>query len=417
MNEIDNIWDELENIYSDWGIDEIPFSESISTLGESRLREVFTGRTKEIKEVLSLFKGRERKRLLIYGWIGIGKTAFIWEILDFLKRKVPNILTAYISLPESTDLATASLIALAKEMKDDEWAQQLVHQVGLDSQKAQRKRTVKGKIDLPGIGSEFEEQTTDINKIQFPSLSFEDLLKRALAKYERVVITIDDLDKQDPARVKELLLNAQGMLKSGAWFILTGQPSGLTRDILINQRGLFDLALELENLDYDTTYQMLVNYLNSARPKNCQYKVNDPKAVQPFTPETAKLLCKKSDGVPRLLNRLGSYVLLKASELNAKIITPDILEKGFIYADQQARAGLTTVERMVLNLVLDKQTLSDANVTLEDLQKLKVQEFSEIVVVLDKLVQLDLVKRLPSGVAMEFAPSSLLLPSHEITAE
>ena len=64
MNEIDNIWDELENIYSDWGIDEIPFSESISTLGESRLREVFTGRTKEIKEVLSLFKGRERKRLL-----------------------------------------------------------------------------------------------------------------------------------------------------------------------------------------------------------------------------------------------------------------------------------------------------------------------------------------------------------------
>jgi hypothetical protein len=72
---------------------------------------------------------------------------------------------------------------------------------------------------------------------------------------------------------------------------------------------------------------------------------------------------------------------------------------------------------MVLNLVLDKQTLSDANVTLEDLQKLKVQEFSEIVVVLDKLVQLDLVKRLPSGVAMEFAPSSLLSPSQEIQTE
>lgn len=56
-----------------------------------------------------------------------------------------------------------------------------------------------------------------------------------MEKYERVVIAIDDVDKQDTARVKQLLLNAQGMLKSGAWFILTGHPSGLTRDILINQ--------------------------------------------------------------------------------------------------------------------------------------------------------------------------------------
>jgi hypothetical protein len=47
-----------------------------------------------------------------------------------------------------------------------------------------------------------------------------------------VIIAVDDLDKQDPATVKQLLLNAQGMLKSGAWFILTGHPSGLTRDIL-----------------------------------------------------------------------------------------------------------------------------------------------------------------------------------------
>lgn len=413
MNEADRIWDELDTIYSQWGIDEIPFSESASTLGESRLREVFTGRTKELKEVLSLFKGRERKRLLVYGWIGIGKTAFILEVLDVLKRKAANTLTAYINLPEETDLATASLIALAREMKDDKWAQQLLNQMGLISQQALKKRTVKGKIGIAGIGSEFEEQTIDINKPLFPALSFEDLLKRALDNYERVVIAIDDLDKQDPARVKQLLLNAQGMLKSGAWFILTGHPSGLTRDILINQRGLFDLALELKILDQETTYKMLVNYLNSARPKS-QYDVKNPKAVEPFTPETAKMLCKKSEGVPRLLHRLGSYVLLKAAELNQKIITPDILQQGFIYADQQARAGLTTVESMVLNLVLDKKILSDANVTLDDLQKLKFQEFGEIVVILDKLVQLDLIKRLPNEQATAFAPTSLISPSQEI---
>jgi hypothetical protein len=69
---------------------------------------------------------------------------------------------------------------------------------------------------------------------------------------------------------------------------------------------------------------------------------------------------------------------------------------------------------MVLNLVLDKKILSDANVTLDDLQKLKFQEFGEIVVILDKLVQLDLIKRLPNEQAMAFAPTSLLLPSQEI---
>jgi len=120
----DRIWDELDNIYSSWGIEEIPFSESASPLSGSRLKEVFTGRQKELKEVLSLFKGRERKRLLVYGWIGIGKTAFILEILGILQRKDPKTLTAYISLPPDTDLATTALIALARGMEDDEWAQQ-----------------------------------------------------------------------------------------------------------------------------------------------------------------------------------------------------------------------------------------------------------------------------------------------------
>ncbi|BAG04362.1 MULTISPECIES: ATP-binding protein [Microcystis] len=104
MNEADRIWDELDNIYCQWGITEIPFSESASTLRESQLRKVFTGRSQELKPVFSLLKGKERKRLLVYGLIGIGKTAFILEILDVLKRKATKTLTAYISLPANTDL-------------------------------------------------------------------------------------------------------------------------------------------------------------------------------------------------------------------------------------------------------------------------------------------------------------------------
>lgn len=415
MNEVDRIWDELDNIYSQWGITEIPFSESASNLGVSQLRKVFTGRNQELKEVLSLLKGKERKRLLVYGWIGIGKTAFILEILDVIKRKATNTLTAYISLPPNTDLATIALIALAREMKEDEWAQQLLHQMGLISSLPLREKENTAKFGIGGIGAELKEKSININKPMFPELSFEDLLKRALKKYDKVIIAIDDLDKQDPARVKQLLLDAQGMLKSGAWFILTGHPSGLTRDILISERGLFDFSIKLEPLEHPIMYQMLVNYLNSVRPENCQYSVTDANAVKPFTPKTANLLCERSSGVPRWLNRFGSYILQKASELNAEKITEEILQQGFIYTDQQVRGqlGLTPTDFMLLDLMLERGSLSDENITLEDLQKLKVQEFSELLPRIDQLTELDLIRRLPNEQAQEFAQTPLLLPSEE----
>ena len=57
------------------------------------------------------------------------------------------------------------------------------------------------------------------------------------------------------------------------------------------------MAIKLEPLDQPTMYQMLVNYLNSVRPQECQYSSEDEKAVQPFTPETGKKLCERSSGV------------------------------------------------------------------------------------------------------------------------
>lgn len=411
MSEADRIFDELTTTLSRWGLREIPFSESASFLRQSQLRDVFTGRTQELREVLTLFQGRERKRILVYGWVGIGKTAFILEVLSVLQRKAKDTLATYISLPPETDLATAALIALARQMEDDEWAQHQLNLMGLRPKKRPVQKTGKGKAGIPSIGVEAEETTVPVAAPQFPALSFEDLLERALKKYSRVVIAIDDLDKQDPARVRELLRNAQGMLKGGAWFMLTGHPSGLTRDILTRDLGLFDLAIELKPLDQPTTYRMLVNYLNSARPKNARHDPDDPRAVHPFTPETARALCERSNGVPRWLNRLGSYVLLKAATIHADLITPDVLQQGLEYADQQLRGqtGLTPEDYYVLDLVLEKGILSDATITLTEMERLKAKEFSEILPILEKLVQFDLLRRLPSERAAEYGPTPLLV--------
>lgn len=415
MSEADHIFDELANTLSRWRLHEIPFSESSSFLRQSQLRDVFTGRIQEIREVLTLFQGRERKRILVYGWLGIGKTAFILEILSVLQRKAKDTLVTYISLPSETDLATAALIALARKMEDDEWAQHQLNLMGLRPKKHPVQKTRKNKAGISSFGIEDEKTTVPVTTPRFPALSFEDLLERALKKYCRVVIAIDDLDKQDPARVRELLRNNQGLLKSGAWFMLTGHPSGLTRDILTRELGLFDLAIELKPLDQPTTYRMLVNYLNSARPKNARRDFDDPAAVRPFTPETARVLCEHSDGVPRWLNRLGSYVLLKAAIIHADLVTDDVLQQGLEYATHQLRgqSGLTAEDYYVLDLVLEKRTLSDVTVTLTDLERLKAKEFSEILPILEKLVQYDLLHRLPSERATEYKPTPLLMGKTE----
>lgn len=417
MSEADQIFDELHRTLARWGLSEIPFSESASTLRASQLRDVFTGRTEELREALALFQGRDRKRLLVYGWVGIGKTAFILELLGVLRRKAKDTLATYISLPPETDLATAALIALAREMEDDDWAQHQLNQMGLRPRKHPVKKKGTAKAGISSTGIETEEETVPVNPPKFPSLSFEDLLGRALKKYSRVVVAIDDLDKQDPVRVRELLRNAQGMLKGDAWFILSGHPSGLTRDLLTRELGLFDLAIELKQLDQPTTYRMLANYLNSARPKNVRLELDDPKAVHPFTPRTANQLCERSEGVPRWFNRLGSSVMLKAIEMKAATITPKILQSGLEYANKQLRgqSGLTPQDYYVLDLVLEKGTLSDETLSLKDLERVRAKEFNEILPILEKLVQLDLVRRLPSDRAAEFAPTPLL--SHKSTEE
>ncbi|MBC6422491.1 MAG: transposase family protein, partial [Hormoscilla sp. SP12CHS1] len=99
MNETDRLWDETDSIFTSWNLQEIPFSESASSL-RSNLDKVFTGRTQELKRIFNLLRGRERKRILVYGSISIGKTAFILAVLSVLQRKTKDTLATYISLPK-----------------------------------------------------------------------------------------------------------------------------------------------------------------------------------------------------------------------------------------------------------------------------------------------------------------------------
>jgi hypothetical protein len=393
------------------GLKEIPFTESPIDQQSETLQKIFTGREDKLLQTFNLFQSRERRRILIYGRIGIGKSAFLLEVLSVLRHELPKMLTTYISLPANLDLATTALIALAKAMPDDDWAQRQLYQMGIPTEMSLKERTSEISASM-GLGAKSGEKDLPVTKPQYPTVSLETLLERAQKKYpDGVLIAIDDLDKQDPSTVRKLMHDAQGMLKGRAWFMLTGHPMGMTGDLLTSERGLFDLQLKLEELDPTTTYKMLINYLNSARIKNDCTDPNNRRSVLPFLPETAKQFCAATFGKPRLFNRLGNIVLSTAADLQVEVITQEVLDKGLKAAARSLplQAALNVQEERVRALLLERGGFSDETILMADLQQLGVRTFSELLPILERLEEADLAYQVNRDDSKTFAP--ILLPS------
>ena len=407
----EDIFDQAAGNIRRLGLTESPFTENTLGLNSEIRDRVFTGREKELRQVFTLFQSRERRRILIYGQIGIGKSAFLLEVLSVLRRKRPKMLSTYISLPADLDLATTALIAVAREMSDDDWAQRQLYQMGIPTDKIIKERNSEVGGNM-GVFGKTGEKDLPITKLQYPTVSLDILLERAEKKYpEGVLIAIDDLDKRNPREVRELMHDAQGMLKGRAWFMLTGHSQGTIGDLLTVERGLFDLQIPLKELDRETTYQMLVNYLNSARIDNDCSDRDNPKSVLPFTPDAARRFCAVSLGKPRLFNRLGNKVLATAADLQAEKIDSDVLSQGLKAASRTLReqAALNAKEEQIRLFLEQRGILSDEEIAMEELEQLGVRSFSELMPFLERLEQADLAQQSDRDDATVYEP--ILLPA------
>jgi hypothetical protein len=410
MTTPDDLFYQSSYDYRKLGLTQSPFTESpIEPQGKTQSKTldlIFTGRETELRQVFGLFQSRERRRALISGRIGIGKSTFLHEVLSVLSRTRKQMLTVYTSLPANQDLATTALIALAQAMPNDDWAQQQLHQMGIPIDSKLKERTTKAGMKLIAE-AELSEKDLPFIKSQHPTVSLDKLIDRAQKIYgDGVVIAIDDLDKQDPSTVRKLMHEAQGMLKGRAWFLLTGHP--MTGDLLTSERGLFDLPLELKELDPTTTYQMLINYLNSVRiNNNCKDPI-DPRSVLPFLPETAEKFCAVSLGKPRLFNRLGGTVLATAVQLQAEIITQEVLEQGLKAAAPSLRhqAALSFQEERVRAL-LQKRRIFSEEIPMEDLEQLGFRSYIEVLPILERLEASDLAYQINQDDTKAFAPIPL----------
>ena len=122
-----------------------------------------------------------------------------------------------------------------------------------------------------------------------------------------------------------------------------------------------------------------------------------------------KRFCEVSLGKPRLFNRLGNTVLSTAADLQAKVITPEVLEQGLRAAAPTLRqqAALNVQEERVRALLLQRGTLSDETITIEDLELLGLRSFSDILPLLERLEEADLAHQLNQDAAKAFAPIPL----------
>lgn len=146
MNPFDELFAASDGVYDQWNLTGIPFAESAEKL--DKLNEVFTGRRQELGQVINLLRSQNAKSILVYGWVGIGKTAFVREVLMGLERNMKDTLTAVITLEPNTDLATAALIALARQLPDDDWAQYQLNRLGLRPGKPLRDRKTTAGADM-----------------------------------------------------------------------------------------------------------------------------------------------------------------------------------------------------------------------------------------------------------------------------
>jgi energy-coupling factor transporter ATP-binding protein EcfA2 len=160
------------------GLNGIPFTESLSDLQSETRQQIFTGRDDKLLRVFDMFQIRERRRILVYGRIGIGKSAFLLEVLSVLQHELPKMLSAYISLPNNLDLATTALIALAKAMPNDAWAQQQLYQMGIPTEMILKERSSEVGGNLV-VNAKASEKDLPITKPQYPTVSLETLIERS----------------------------------------------------------------------------------------------------------------------------------------------------------------------------------------------------------------------------------------------
>jgi len=383
----------------EWGLKKNPFS--IRPPALQLLNEIFTNREKEMRSIIPTLYELPRNAL-VYGAYGIGKTTFVIETLRELST-LSKVLVAYAPLSGESpeDFERTVLLALANSLREkDKEAEKLLQAlIGTEKSRIISKQFlggVEGKLavlDIKGGGT-ISISDTETKKIEGVRFYIQELLNKANKKYDRVIIAVDEIDKKEPDKAREIIVQCRDILHFDCSFILTGRLIGVPMDIHSSAFGAFDEKIWLEPLNDNDMRQIVINYLNSQRYK----KFVDTK---PFTDEAVQIIIEKSRGIPRVLN-LTCFVLLNtAIELGVDKIDKDNLPKCLEIVSRKKYGDISPHIRYLIDII-SKYGMISEEVPDELLREMGVRTFTELFPVLEALVRDDIIIKLENAKGMRY---------------
>ncbi len=393
-----------KRILSQWGLRQFPpFSDVPPKDDPKRLARLFTGRQKELDQVIQpLMRGAN---VLVRGMWGVGKTTFILQTLHELSYEASQVrerlLPIYIDNFKGgtlTEFHRLLLFTLATALADkDDDARAIADAMRGISVSHKRAKSIKGKLEVSlfsvgslggeaGMESGMERQIGLDN----PEYWIDELLTRARKRYQHIVIAIDDLDKTDPRpdeflKVRSLFDSALSILRSDKCaFILTGRTLTVAQDIYGSILGVFNRQLWLQVMKPEELHEIAVKTLNLVR-------YEERPDAYPFTDEAVARLAASAIGLPRQFNRNCGDVLEAAIRLGYERLDAAAFDACFADVQANVAAEVDAQVRQMLYITQKNGGFSQDN--RKALAELGWGDFIEVLPMLDYLVQRDLMSK------------------------
>ena len=305
---------------------------------EAVLDRVFVGRAPEMRQAAMRVVDRPRN-LLVYGGYGCGKTTFVRKLLHELRStQAFAFLTGY--APLVFDTAQGFQLAALTALCDGA-------------------RTATSEGPLHDFAREALDELGRLSPSTREIGSIDVRFRRGLelareARFHRVVLVIDELDKRDAQVVQEVLTGSRFLLDFEASFVLTGRYLDVFADIRSSLLAAFDHRVELRPFQDKESREILRRNLVIARKEQEQ----EP-TLLPFEDAVVTRIVTEARGLPRPLNLMACAALDQALDeaveagSSAPTVTPGHLERALaregnlIYNDvgAEARALLSRIFR------------------------------------------------------------------------
>lgn len=391
-----------------WGWKDTPPFRVEPPIDDARqLARLFTGRQAELSRViLPLYNGRN---ILVRGMVGVGKSAFILRVLHELdaqaKAAGEKILPLYIYHfygGNTDDFYRLVLYALSGILADkDDEAKGVQDALRGLKVTASRSKGVSGKAGVhifqvaeAEVGIEVGRETSREFTLENPHYFVDEFLKRAIRRFGRLVIAVDDLDKARPENVRLVQTMLQGALpllrSDKCAFILTGLTLPLAHmaafDLYGSMLGLFDEAIQLNVLSPDELRTIAIKTLNLVRRQGR----DDP---HPFDEEAIAEAATRSHGIPRLFNVICARVLEQAALQEIEVIDKDAFAACYEAVQMGVSAEVTPQMRSVLAIASRTPGGFSPEMPDEALDKLGFTTFVELMRLAEYLVANDLMIR------------------------